>query len=758
MSVIELNSPDWIVENLIQEMSRATICRFRPSASLADDTRLPARTKVQFTRDGVKLFAGVTLPAEITIAANGDEVVYTAADVLEYLGNNPCDEINSRYNRSLADSSIADDPTEETIETILDTELGSLVGPGLLIGNIDYSDLPATVRQYIPRDIETTGKTWIGLIDSVLRDIAVVAYWYDPSTVPDGDVIGGTLRLFDISGRNRSPAPVPTNAILPTRGANIAGSPEPNVIDCRITVDVSQTYDKLTFKGWGDLRERREKASPAWSSNPLNNGYFTTSDGFSTDARPLRLNPADPNHARPQFFSTDLSGGSFSDAMPSLVSVPWFPTSRKGDSQWVCRRYQVQYPIVDVKIVREGSGTLADPYLYRRLEQSMFIEMPRYIWRAGPITWQTEDGSALIVGQFAGGTKITSFSNGFVADWGRVVLDPALYPAWLVGSPEEGPLFNIGTPSSVENTIIGNVERGYFLTQEPMVARTTYLWTGQVFRIGQINDLYGNMVAPANNSPVYCYWNIGLHVWLTYTGRQPFEVVVQNPSLGLNKHLVMIDARFFKYTDIDNVVLRDDTASMTAYANELFAMISRERIYGGLTVFATAATINAQWPMGGFVRLCNWSSGPDTWTPTIESGARPAWNLRARIQRRDLTSLARYQESVAIDFDRPITFTQLDTLVRWRTWFAGVDVAGVVQDPDLQRGVIGPFGGGGSSGGGSGGSGSRPPGRTAGGGSFAPIGSSGYSGGPDAPGGTVGVDCCTIDKNEPDPNASGSGI
>jgi hypothetical protein len=298
MSVIELNSPDWIVENLIQEMSRATVCRFRPSGSLADDTRLAARTKVQFTRDGVKLFAGVTLPAEITIAASGDDVVYTAADVLEYLGNNPCDEINSRYNRSLADSSIADDPTEETIETILDTEFGSLVGPGLLIGNIDYSDLPASVREYIPRDIETTGKTWIGLIDSVLRDIAVVAYWYDPSTIPDGDVIGGTLRLFDISGRNRSPAPVPTNAILPTRGENIAGSPEPNVIDCRITVDVSQTYDKLTFKGWGDLRERREKATSAWSSNPLNNGYFTTSNGFSTDAQPMRLNPADPNHAR----------------------------------------------------------------------------------------------------------------------------------------------------------------------------------------------------------------------------------------------------------------------------------------------------------------------------------------------------------------------------------------------------------------------------------------------------------------------------
>jgi len=83
MSVIELNSPDWIVENLIQEMSRATVCRFRPSGSLADDTRLAARTKVQFTRDGVKLFAGVTLPAEITIAASGDDVVYTAADVLE---------------------------------------------------------------------------------------------------------------------------------------------------------------------------------------------------------------------------------------------------------------------------------------------------------------------------------------------------------------------------------------------------------------------------------------------------------------------------------------------------------------------------------------------------------------------------------------------------------------------------------------------------------------------------------------------------
>jgi hypothetical protein len=762
---IEINDPEhWELLDLTQEMGRATVMRFRRVAgsghtALGDDPVLPDRTKVVYTVRGRRWFAGTVLPLESTVAPSdeADRVVYTAADILEYLGNNPANVVSEWYNMPLTDTSIIDYPVDRTVRQIIEAEFAPIVGPGQPIGALDWSGVPTEVQDLIPRRVQIKDRTWIGVLDAITVEVPTLTYWLDPDTIPDGDIIGGTLRFFDVGG-------VPATATrafatLPARGAAVSVR-EPNVIGATLTRDLSRSIDRLELHGWGTMKERREKAVRAWSLDPNISGYFSTPLPGG-QVRPLRIDPSGGGSTgRIQKFAPDSGGGTWTNTTGLEPFAPWFPESRDRDARWVGLRYRVNYPIVDLKLVRSGAGTTSDPYVYSRAPVSMTVEVPAYRWYAGPVTFITPSGG-VVSGRLAQGLKVVPYSEGLVDDWGAVRLITELYPGWATNDPTGGPLFSIGTPAAFDNAPVSGIPRGFFVLHTPRVSRTNYIFVDYINNPeiypnnGHWLNLTQALSAPnPNDLPVFVYWDISEHVWLTYTGKEPLVAVVENPALNYQRTLRLLDPRFIKYTDIDNVVLRDDTAVLNAYAEMLFSLLSRERVSGTITVTVHPDDVDVEWPMGAGVTMVNWERGPDTYsladvmspappdTPTY-----PAWRIPSRVQQRILTRTAT-EHVLTVGFDREMTFAPLEMLTQFRAFFAGAEING--ETASLGNSGITPGGGMISFGNMSGAS---------------PIGGGGGSGGAspyqvlaNELGGilAVGTDCCSIDSTMPDPNASGS--
>jgi len=698
--VQELNGDDYIVEEIEHNMKRASTCRFKVAADLVDSDALADRRPVKFTIGSTIVFAGRILPATRRLDTTRDEIEYLASDVMEFLATNPIAMANEWYNRS-RDQNIYPYPTDYGIRSIIETELNSIVGTGKPIGALDWTNVPAETQALVIYNFQTKGKTWLGLLESIAAEVPTLAWWYDPSTTSGSSVEGGTLRFYDLSVTAGT-----TNVAVIARKDGVSDAYTPNVESIDLSIDISQSYDRLTIHGWGDMQERLDPARPGWA--------YASDGRFTSHWDPVILRDSSTSPGKVEKFSPNGGGGTWSVSPDNTASQPYYPTSQRQVNRDAYRKYSVPMEIVDLRLSRDDS---VSPPRYTSAERSMWVYTLNYGWDCGPVAFPIDGG--YYSGALVNGTKYVMFTNGIYDDFGNVRPDPTIYPNY----PDDPlPKVDIGTPAQYE--------RNYFTTQNPMVFRTNYYFDSvspSAPDAGDWANLSGNFC--------FCYWGLGsvptrTDLWLLYTGREELAVTAEDPSLGYSKHMELWDQRFFRYTNLDGDVLRDDTAMLQSYADTLFAFISRKRVYGSVTLVADPTTALTAHPMGTIVRFRNWKTAGAT------------FDVPAIVQSIKLSSL-RDEWKLVVGFDSPNTFHSLDITTKFRQYFESNQVNGT--GGVLGNGSATGSGGGGSGGGGGGG------GNTNGGGN---------SPGGDGGGGNWGggwFDCCDITGFEPVSDGSGSG-
>jgi len=697
-TIIELNADGYIVSEIQHSMKRASTIRFSVSAGLGDTSAMTNRQPVKFTLGGVILFAGRTLPATRRIDASRDEIEYLAGDVLEYLATNPIVEENEWYNRP-RDANIYPYPTDVGIRSIIETEFVSIVGTGKTIGAFDWTSVPAATQALVIYNFQTRGKTWLGLLESIAGEVPTLGWWYDPSTTSGSDVDGGTLRFYDLSKTTGTTA----EATIARRDGVSDGHP-PTVESVEVSIDISQSYDKITLHGWGNMTEIQEQATPAWD--------YTRDGTFTSHRNPVILRDSASYPGRVEQFSASVSGGAWALAADSSSSNPYFALSTRQVNRDAYRKYKVSHPIINLRLTRDDS---VSPPRYVSAERSMWVYRLQYGWDVGPIGFAIDGGYYL--GSLNNGVKNVLFTNGIKDDFGYVRPEPGLYPNYP-SAPL--PLFEMGTPAAFEEN--------YFTLQNPLVIKTSYYFDG----VSPSADDYTKWTNIADTL-CYCYWGYGdpghhSDLYLLYTAGDDLTIEVSDSSLGYSKHLELWDQRFFKYTNIAGTVIRDDTTMLTAYANALFALVSRKRVYGSITVIAQPSEGFTAHPMGSIVRMRNWGSDGAT------------YDLPVIVQSLRLTDL-RDAYRLSVGFDSSDTFHSLDITTQFRQYFEANQVYGT-------SGITGNTGSTGSGwGGNTGGGGNGSNGNT--GGNSGGGGGDGYNG--------SWLDCCNTSGSDAETDGSGSG-
>lgn len=632
MSATEINDTSvYEVTSLVHTMGRASRMTFFAHAALGDSTALADRTEVKYTVGGVCVFYGRTLPAKRTIRPDGQDVIeYTAADPLEFLGNNPVansgDGVNQWYNRKDIDVSAYVYPTAQRVRDIVDTEFASIVGVGQVIYAIDWSDAgsPANV---IPLTFQVKGKSWLGLIEALVNESPGLSYWYDPTTYNEGSNHKGTLRFYDLTAAGSSPKRV----VLPMRDPLIAplyGSA--NWESGEVVDDVSASYDTVVIHGWGTMTEVYGDVTEDWTA--LSSGAIGGTMPYLRKTSTGSI----------QAFVPDAGGGTWTDE--SAVSPrPWFPESNAPGYKSAYRRFSVAAEIADIKIARSNTGSPAE---YRREVQSMWLDVCQNVWDIGA-AWTSGTPPNTITHQphLVAGIRVDAYGpSSSVDNDGDVHANPTLYPTYpTIGTYETK--FPLAPPLAVE--------RDRLLLKDPVTRRTDYVFTSLVAFTG--STFYTNLL----NQVCFKYWPIDFGMKLRYTSRADLSISHTDGSLGYDKRLDLYDERFLIYVDKDGNTLRDDTAYLNAYLDPVWALVKRKRTYGSLTIHEPAGTNPlALWPMGNGVTLCNY--GADNGTRT----------LPARIQSVDLSQYVANQK-VAITCDRENTFLPLSKYLEGKEWFVG---------------------------------------------------------------------------------------
>lgn len=626
MSVIEINDPTtYEMVELKHEMGRASRMKFYTIAEFGDSTAMADRSEVKFTVDSVCLFYGRTLPAKRVIRNGLDVLEYTAADPLEFLAHNPIanngDGVNQWYNRKDIDVSAYAYPTDQRVRDIIDAEFASLVGVGLDIWVIVWSQAGAPAN-VVPFTFQAKGKSWLGLLEALVNESPGLSYWYDPTTYNEKANRKGTLRFYDLTASGATPA---KQVVLPYRDPDSLRTYTVNWDSGEIVEDISASYDTVVVHGWGDMTEVYEDVSEDWTA--LSAGAIGGSMPF------LRKTAAGSIEA----FVPGLGGGTWTDE--SLISPrPWFPESNAPGYKSAYRRFSVPDEIADIKIARANTGS---PAVYRRELQSVWLDVCQNVWDLGS-SWTSGGQIHSVV--MAANIRIADFGDTATIDNdGDVKANPTLYPTYpTVGTNETR--FPLQVPVAME--------RDRFVVKEPLARRTDYLFTSILTFTGSTG--YANLA----NQVCFKYWPIDLGLKLRYTKREDFEVTQTDGALGFNKRLDLYDERFLKYTNKDGAVLRDDTAYLNAYLDPVWALVKRKRVYGTLTVHESGAGPMTLWAMGYSVTLCNY--GADNATRT----------LPVRIQSIDLSGYLRSQR-ITIGFDRENTFKSLSKYLEGKEWFAG---------------------------------------------------------------------------------------
>lgn len=637
MAFTELNDPStYEITSLTHEMGKASQLSFYVLAEDPDATTpaFPKRTEVKFTVSGVVWFHGRTLPARRTIRKGKEVLEYTAADPLEFLGNNPCASnglgVSEWYNRNAVDVTAFAWPSGQTVQQIITAELASVVGAGKQIGALDFSKA-GTAASVVPSEFQTKGKTWLGLIEALVNESPGLGYWYDPTTISDAGspVTRGTLRFYDLSTLGLS-ATRKVATLARRDGASSSGA---NVEDCEIVEDITQSYDTVIVRGWGDMTERYDAATPAWTAlagaAAGNSGPYLRNNTTTGKVEVFKPGPVP-------------AGGSWV-AEDTVSPRPWFPESTAPGYKSVGRRFSVPAAIADIRITRKDSTS---PAVYQRDPQSMWVFTLQNVWDIGQTQWWGAGGTQLHVGTIVADLKIMDFSGGLVDDDGNVLPNPQAY-----GNPVTvtEPRFNLPTPTAYDS----KGSTGYFILKEPLMRRTTYLFSGTQ------DPNYANMMGQV----VFKWWPTYDYVWFKYTSTATLESTKQNLSLGFGKTLLLYDQRLVKYTNADGAVIKDDSSALSAAAQAIFDFVSRVRVYGSLTLDTDPDKVMTDWPIGFLVRLANWGADGAT------------YDLPAVIQGIELTG-CRDERRVKIRFDRENTFKPLEKLIQARDFYEGDSVVG----------------------------------------------------------------------------------
>lgn len=697
-SIIEINSDSYIVDEIEHGMKRPSTARFRPASALFDAEPLAARRRVKYTLGGTVIFVGRILPVTRRLDSNRDEVEYMAADVMEYLASNPILMENEWYNRS-RDVNIYPYPTDASIRTIIETEFNAIVGTGKAIGALDWTEVPTDTQNLVILNLQTKGKTWLGLLEVIAAEVPTLSWWYDPSTTDGSNSEGGTLRFYDISKTTGTF----NEAIYPQRdGLETYGVPTVESIE--ISIDISQSYDKLTLHGWGDMEEVEEQATPGWD--------YTKDGVFTSHYAPQILRDSPTLPGRVEQFSADSGGGTWSAVSDTSYLNPYFATSQRQPNRDAYRKWKVSREIVDLRLSKDDS---VSPARYVSAERSMWVYTLQYGWSVGRIAFDIDGG--YYVGTVTNGTKFVIFTNGIQDDFGLMRPEPQLYPNYPA---EPLPKIEIGTPAAFE--------RNYFTLQNARVFRTNYQFDG-VSPSATDYLHYANLVGVR----CYCYWGTGSipsnsDLWLMYTAREELQVVLENTSLGYSKHLELWDQRFFKYTNIAGTVIRDDTAMLEDYAAAIFALASRKRVYGTITTITAPEDGLTAHPMGTFVRIRNWQTDGGT------------YDLPVMVQSIKMTDL-RDQHKLVVGFDTATTFRSLDITTKFRQYFEANQVNGTSGTTGNGDSVGDGWGQGGGNGGDNTGGGGNSPGGGSG---------DGWTGG--------WPSCCQTTTEDPETSGSGGSV
>lgn len=626
MAATELNADGYEVLDLQHQMGKAATLRFYQYADIGDATMLATRTLVKYTVNGVIWFMGRTLPGRRVIQRGRDAIEYVASDYIEYLASNPCAEVSEWYNRVVNDITVYPWPSDRTVKQIIEAEFASIVGGSNFIASLDFSDLPLSVTAFVPREVHTKGKTWLGLLDSLVAECPVLGYWLDPTTCDGAHAsgIGATLRFYDLSKAAASPKDV----YLPKFNSVVDNQPV-TVEALDINEDISASCDTLIVHGWGSMTEMYEELTPAWDSYPSSAfGHYLRdkADGSGTVEGYIFGSPA----------------GDWADETNPVWAImggrPWHPASRDGNYRHIGRRYTTTKEIVDLRLQRR-SGT--SPAEYVRAGQSMFVEKLAYRWYVGP-TGMIIDGD-YYAGSYAQGVKRTAYTHGLYDDDGDVRLNDRIYE-----DDDDTPRFPTDAPEAFE----GN----YILLKDPQVMQTHYRFNANASGDARWDSLI--------NQVCYIYWPIGEPMWMRYTGRDPLTATKTDGTLGYSKTIVLYDPRFIKYTDFDGNVLKDDTSTLSNYADVLFSFLKRRRVYGSVRIVANPNSFFTAFPMGCFIRVNNWQTTGGTNT------------IAARVQGMTLT-FGRDAHDFTLTFDRQaVTFAPLDKKLQSLEYFEGNDYEG----------------------------------------------------------------------------------
>jgi len=732
MSVFELNTESIEILELSHRMSRASRCRFvlnsvrvsgsnagtpiDPDSSAAgfgfgDSEKLATRQEVRYTADdGTILFVGKVLPARRSISATSEGIEYVAADIVEFLGNNPADQVNRFYNQNRNDSTAFSYPTEFTIEQIVQTEFARIIGVPSnaehIIESIDWSKAE-DLRGLTVYDFQTEGKSWLQLLDQLRDEIPMLAYWFDPRGADrSSDTRGVTLRFYNLSPASNGDDSISNNErvrlVLPKRDSEGSNNFQ-NIMSFNFDEDISQSYDKLTIVGWGDFYERYDKLRPAWLSGISRSGLFSNPDGFPDSASdktvyPLRRNPDTGNWQR--YDDSQINGGAW---MPNAGNV-WTPDRNTIDARRAFRRYQTpnkpngeQRRIINFKAEMQ-LGTDEQSRLVS-VENAIRMETISHIWYMGEVQASAQ------------GVKIGPFTGGVQNDWGDVRPSVTYYPDYPIGPPLPGGGGNAEMQPKFELPITAVVEENIFFLSQPLVRETKYLFTENQSGTG-----WNNLV----NTLVVLYWPVGFDLWANYTQWDEFESRRFNESFGYEKHLVLYEPRFFRYTNINGEVLRDDTAIMNEYSETLFDFLIKPRYYGAAEidvsvlgsetrVFSNRANQRDIF-IGSPIQIENWK--PQNQYTTFFP--------KVLIQELDLSKYDS-EKTVRVGFDNPQTFIPLENTKKFKSFFEGAfnnGIGGTNGSGTVGNGcgcggggatTQGPGGGGGGGGGDNTSSGTNPP-------------------------------------------------
>lgn len=607
------------VTEITRRLNAPSIMRFKTPGLRADQypSGWTTRQVVSFIKDGVKLFFGVVLPQTFVVDAQEDAREYVAADILEYLANNPCAEVNEWYNRSAANA-LSGYPTGRTIRQILETEWASLINASSgLIDSIDWSGANGRDAIVIP-DFSPKGKTWLGVLDALISEVPVLGYYYDPTTVPGSASLGvtnGVLRIIDTS--NLPTALSASRVVVPfakVTGHNVIADGNPLVERLNITQDISQSYDSVVVKGRGTFVEvEKEKLTAGWDTGDVSRMGPDTP--FSTQLPRTLLRDDPGGGVKPQVWSISQWTSTYSVAESSAGrATPWYPEKPRTNDQLAYRRYLASGRVANFRLEQNPvTGVLGEVEAPLKVYHLFYVRREyrctlanNYSQAGGGLQFRISvpPNTVTYIGSLGGANgerRSIAFSNrqpdqlngnAQVVDLGDSLPHEGYYPNYPTVDLENSPLIEV----EGEVTTEGN----YIILPEPLVAQFTYNFPNNA--IG-VPSTY-NALPSTTGLTYYVYWPFGADVWMDYTKQTDLEATRTDGSRGWEKKLVLYEQRLFKYTDANGNVLRDDTDLLEEYADIVFDAVNRPTYDGDCVVHATVSDI-ANYQLGKAVRFTN---------------------------------------------------------------------------------------------------------------------------------------------------------